>query len=146
MAAGASPAAPAQDDWRIKPGETLWRLLDRNWYRVLPGNTHSSVIIDTFLDEVSLIRKTLVSERWVDLVKGGRFANHGIIELSEREIRAISGCWLIVSADSDWPNDAHVLIYRDYGKSKRLRLRHPEPPILTSLANDGRSFLRPPKP
>ncbi len=144
---GGAPRAsvPIQDDPRIKSGEKLWRFIEHSWYQETPpGSGHYSILIQAFLDEVSLVREILVTERDVDSVRAGKFLKHGIVELTAEEIRQIAGCWLVITPDSDWPNDAHVLIYRTNG-SKRLRPRHPEPPILTALAN-GRPLRRMPRP
>jgi hypothetical protein len=145
--AGGTPASTS-DDPRILKGERLWRLLPDHWYtETPPGTGLKRIALDAFLDEVSLVRTALVNEIHVDAVKGGKFKKWGIVQLTEDEIRNVANCWLVITPDLDWPTDAHVLIYRHHQTvSKRLRLSHPEPLKLHSLANDGRGLFRPIKP
>lgn len=97
-----------------------------------------------FIGEVSLLRQSLVSPTQVDAAKGGKFVKYGIAELEADQIRNQAGCLLQITADPDWPPDAHVLVIRKSG-GKKLRITHPEVTGLTTLAN-SKPLLRGPKP
>ena len=143
MGGASGAAAPVADDSRIKPGERLWRLIEIGWYQ--PGlQSTRSVQEAAFIGEVSLLREALVNERIVDAVKNGKFAKYGIAQLNADEIRGQAGCFLRITADADWPADAHVLIIRKSG-GKNLRITHPEVLALTMLAN-SKSLVREPQP
>lgn len=142
MGGGRSPT-PVADDWRINPGEKLWRLIEGGWYRS-SGQGSASIQEAAFIGEVSLLRQVLVSSKDVDAVQNGKFVKYGIAELEADEIRGKADCFLRITADNDWPTDAHLLVLRKNG-SKRLRATHPEVPELTGLAN-AKPLLRLPTP
>jgi hypothetical protein len=143
MGGGSGSPAPVQDDFRVKSGEKLWRLVHDGWYQP-DALGKRSVQEAAFVGEVSLLRQTLVSQQDVDVVKNGQFAGFGIAELEANEIRGNAGCFLRITPDADWPAEAHVLVIRKNG-SKRLRATHPEVRELTKLAN-SRPLLRDPRP
>ncbi len=141
---GTGTPAPAGDDFRILPGERLWRLVEFGWYQ--PGlQSKRSVQEAAFIGEVSLLRESLVAMQIVDAVKNGKFAKYGIAQLNADDIRGRAGCFLRITPDSDWPPDAHVLVIRKKTGGKHLKATHPEVFELTNLANST-TMVREPKP
>ena len=140
---GGSSAQGAPDDLRIQPGERIWRLVNPVWYP--QGKLQEPI----FLDEISVLRKALVSQQIVDAVKNGMFAAFGILEVGADEIRS-AGCVFEITADiwqgqSIWPTDAHAILRRRNTGGKNLRITHQEAINLIDLANKSLPLVRDPK-
>jgi hypothetical protein len=140
---GGSSAQGALDDFRIKSGERIWRLVNPTWYQ--QGKLQEAI----FLDEVSILRKNSVSSQIVDAVKNGMFMRFGILEVSADDIRS-AGCVFEITEDiwqgqSLWPADAHAILRRRNTTGKSLRITHQEAIDLIDLANKNLPLVRDPK-
>ena len=91
-----------------------------------------------FIDEVSLVRASFVTEKDIDAMrdKNGnpRFLKHGIAVLDAESAAKKTGGSFRITPDAGWPPNAHVLFIRKTG-GKNLKASHPEVPDLTDLAN-----------
>ena len=65
MGGGSGSSAPVGDDFRILPGERLWRLIEIGWYQT--GLRSKRWVQEAaFIGEVSLLREGLVNEQIVE--------------------------------------------------------------------------------
>jgi hypothetical protein len=112
-------------------------LVHPDWYQ------QGKLLETIFIDEVSVLRKSLVSEAVVDSVKNGMFIRYGILEVSADEIRA-AGCVFEITADV-WPTDSHAILRRRDTGGKSLRATHSEAISLIALANRSLPLVRNPK-
>ena len=140
---GGSAAQGAPDDLRIKSEEKIWRLVHPSWFQ------NGQLLDAIFLDEVSILRKDLVSQTVIDAVKSGQFQRFGILEVSADDIRN-AGCVFEITNDvfngqSIWPPDAHAILRRRNTGGKNLRITHQEAVDLIAMARKRLPLLRPPK-
>jgi hypothetical protein len=116
MAGGSATTPPSADDHVVQPGEKIWRLIDPKLYIADPNipNSPKEVVASAFSGDVSALRASLttkVSESIVDAVLGGKFADWGIAEFDESELRS-NGCALKIDLQPEWVSDVHILIVK----------------------------------
>lgn len=143
MAEGSGSTGSVADDLRIQPGEKVWRLIENSWYQANAAGT-LEIQEAAFIGEVSLLRSAKITQQQIDQAKNGKFAKYGIAELEIDDIRAVAKCFVRLSPEPEWPEDAHLIIIRTSG-GKNLRATHSEVSKLTLLAN-SKALIRPPNP
>lgn len=143
MAGGSGSTGTVADDFRILPGEKVWRLIENTWYQANAAGI-AEVQEAAFIGEVSLLRSGKITITEIDQVKNGKFAKYGIAELEIDDIRALAKCFVRLTVEPEWPADAHLIIIRTSG-GKNLRATHPEVLKLKQLAN-GKALIRLPTP
>lgn len=138
---GGSGARRASDDFRIQPGERIWRLVSPDWYQ--QGKLMEAI----FIDEVSVLRADHgVSEQIIDAMPNARFGSfacYGILELSADDIRN-AGCVFEITQEA-WPPDSHAILRRRDTGGKTFRATHPEAIRLIDLANRSLPLVRNPR-
>jgi hypothetical protein len=143
--AGGAGSGLSLDDKRVRPGERIWRLIDAHWYQPDPNKPGAlpEVLEVAFSQDISVLRECRVSQSLVDSVLSGRFARHGIVEMSADDIRSL-GCVFEYQFLPEWPIDGHFLIRRVTLNNTLKRLSPTLKAALVKLAN-SRPLLREPK-
>src|SRR5437588_12860930 len=112
--AGGTGTSSSSDDWRIKSGEKIWRLIPSSWHQSDPNIPGSAPQVQeqAFSGDVSVLRTIKVSTSLVDSVLNGKFSDWGILELAADEVRAEGFVFEYEAQAGTWQNDAHFLLRR----------------------------------
>jgi hypothetical protein len=121
MGGGAATSDPDLDDWNVRDDETVWRLIDPQYFVDDPSIPDKKIIkVGSFSHNkkgVSFLRPgPSVTVAFVQ----ANFPGFGIAAIKAADIRKLAGCLFVVENDPTfpWPKDAHLCVYKAQLKNR----------------------------